>query len=98
MWYMYASVAKADTGVGCREGHIGAGIHIHAVEQSPAQVAPGIFQRLLAPEVTDRIAADVDRALLRFMSRACIIWSTCVRFERVGQYIEARIGSGHRWQ
>src|SRR6266699_5681210 len=98
MWYMYASVAKADTSVGCGERHVGTGLHIHTVEHGPAQKTPGVFQSLLTPEITDGIAADVDRALLWFMARTGIIRSARVGFECVGKHIEARIRSCHGWQ
>src|SRR6266566_7514943 len=97
VWYVDTGVAKANPCVGCCEGHVGTGLHIHTVEYSSTQIAPCIFQSLLAPEITDRIAADVNLALLRFMSRSGIIWPTGVRFERVCKHVEAWICSCHGW-
>src|SRR5437764_8373175 len=97
MWYMDTGVAKANSCIGCCEGHISTGLDIHAIENSSTQIASGIFQSLLAPEIADGIAANVDRAFLRFMSRSCIIRSTGVGFERVCKHVEAWICSCHGW-
>src|SRR6266480_3489425 len=98
MWYVDPGVAKANPCVSCCEGHVGTGLHIHTFEYSSTQIAPCIFQGLLAPEITDWIAANVNRTLLRFMSRSGIIGSTRVGFERVGKHVEAWICSCHGWQ
>src|SRR2546423_13197477 len=98
MWHVDAGVTKADPSVGCRESHICPRFCIYAIEDSPAQIASQVFQRLLTPQVADRIATYIDRALLGFVFGTSIIRSTCVGFECMGQYVEARVGRCHRRQ
>src|SRR6266516_2088872 len=98
MRYMDPCIAKADTSIGRCERHIRSRLHIHAIEHSPAQIAPGVFQGLLAPQVTDGVASDVDRALIRLMPWPSSIRSAGVGFKRVGEYVEAWIGRCHGWQ
>src|SRR6266480_4899200 len=98
MGHMDSCIAEADTSVGRCEGYIRSRLHIHAIEHSPAQIAPGVFQGLLAPQVTDGVASDVDRALIRLMPGPSIIRSAGVGFKRMGEYIEAWIRRCHGWQ
>src|SRR5450759_4627356 len=93
---MNASVAKANTGISCCERHVRSCLHIHTIEHSPAEIESQVFQRLLAPHIADRVAPDVDWPLIRFMLWSSIIWPACIGFERVGEYVEARIRSCHR--
>src|SRR5947209_13075078 len=95
MWHVDASVTKANTGVGCREGHIGPCFHIHAIEDGPPKIASQVFQRLLTPQVADRIAANIDRALIWLVFGTSVVRSTCVGLECMGQYIEAWVGRRH---
>ncbi len=72
--------------------------HIHAIEHRPAKIASQVFQRLLAPQVADRIATDIHWALVWLMPGASIVRSACIGFECMRQYIEARVGRCHWWQ
>src|SRR2546421_7726107 len=78
VWDMDARVAKADSGVGCRERHIRARFHIHAVEYRASEIATQVLQRLLTPHVADGVAPNVDRALVGAMLRTSIIGSARV--------------------
>src|SRR5215467_6944495 len=98
MRHMDSGIAKADASVGRCERHIRSRLYIHAIEHGTAQIAPGVFQGLLAPQVTDGVASDVNRALVRLMPGASIVRPARIRFERVGEHIEAWIGCCYRWQ
>ena len=98
MRYVDTGVAKTYTGKGCCKCHVRSRLHIHAVEHSPAEIATQVFQRLLAPHITDGVTSDVDRTLIRFMLRTGIIRPARVGFERVGKHIEAWIGRCLRWK